>query len=547
MYSVSNDSLIHINSTFALVLGILHSMKKLYIALFVPLVFSSSSISFAQTSTCVDLKRTIVRRQENNDVLTLQNFLFEKGYLKVKPNGFYGPSTFNSVRLFQKDQGLEQTGNAGPLTRSVIKRVTCTTTAQATSNVVSTPKQPASSNTQAPQTIKPAVVNTPSGLRNAKRRDDLELLLRAIYARYVDSRQVHPVKITDVPIKLCIPPPYVMPSGTTTEVAVLASPVSPCKDFVDVGYLQPVYFRFAPRDPSLATSSVMLGYSITRDEYNTITLSADSPEDNAIIKVTCNFNGYCKDIKHISTITYKAPVIASTSIPFLLRDTVPKKPLTIYGNNFTATNTVVLQSRYTLKKYPLGTFSSTDGTSFTIPASSTNQLISCGDGCTEKIPLGEYEFQVTNAGGPSNLGYITFKGFNTSSINARADMSATPNTKSLRIGTITISSSIPITLNSITFVATSSSAALPGKITNFVLKNSSTNTAVGSGGGTIALSKQSLFENESKIYDVFVDIADVPLNQSGNISYGGYFTATDSFAKTDLELPIKPISFSVSY
>ncbi len=522
-------------------------MKK-----FTFILICALSLSYASAqATCTDIKVWLTRGMENNNVLALQNFLYDRGYLKAKPNGYFGVGTFAGVKAFQKSLGLEQVGSVGPGTRAAIKKATCGATTQSSTSSsgtsVAVSVQPAQT-ANVEQVYKPAVpvVNTPSGLRNAKRREDLEKLLKGIYKRYVDSRGEHPVVVTDTPIQLCVKPVYVMNQATATEVAVLTTPDSPCKDYVDIAYLSPYYMSAIPRDPSLATSSTLTGYTITRDENNQITLIAPSAEDAAIVKVSCNFNGYCSDFKHISTIIYKAPVFSSSSIAIVLRDATPKIPLKLYGKNFTATNTIELLSNYTGKKYLLGVFPSTnDGTTIEIPASSTNQLFPCGTDCSEKFPIGDYSFRIVNQGGSSNAGFLTFKGIVTTSYSAKANATVKPKTDNVNLGSIAISPGTSIKLQSIVLTSSSTSSVLSSKITNLRLKDVDTGVTVV--GPSFSLSNKSVYENQSKIYEFYADISEVEITQAGYIAYSGTLTFTDMLTGAEFTLPVKEIVFTVSY
>lgn len=514
-------------------------------------VFASVFIGSIQVNAaaCVDLSHVLARRDESNEVLLLQNFLYEKGYLTATPNGYFGPGTLAGVKAYQKSLGYEQVGSVGPMTRASLKRDTCTASGQATKPSTSTTNTVTTTATTNSPTIAPptvAIVNTPSGLRNAKRREDLEKLIKGLYARYRDYRGAQVAQVTETPTELCVVPPYVPSTASATEVAVFVTPDSPCKDYVDISYLSPNYLNPIPRDPSIATSSSLTGYMLTRNENNQITLEAKNAEDKAIIKVTCNFNGFCQDFKHISTIIYGAPVFASSSRSILIRDTWPKDTLTLYGKNFTATNTVTLLSKYTSKKYVIGTFASTNGTSLPITSSSTNQEFSCGNGCMEKLPLGEYSFTITNEGGVSNTGYLTFKGITTSSFSSHGNSTVIPKSTAVKVGSVTISAGIPIKLKTLAItLATTTSRDLPGKLSNFVLKDPMENLTYT--GPSASLGNKIVYENQSKVYDVYVDVAQVDTYQSGYISYGGTFTVSDVLTGADMDLPIKEFSFTVSY
>lgn len=506
-------------------------------------------ISFAHAASCVDLGVNLSRGAESNTVLSFQNFLYEKGYLKAAPNGYFGPGTFAAVKAYQKSVGLSQVGIVGPGTRAAIKKESCGTSTSSPI-VASKPTPTIAKEVVASSTPKPVPVSeeikTPSTLRNLKRRADSELLLKTLARYFADSRGVHAVSVGATGTELCIKPAYVMPTATATEVAVLTSPVSPCVNYADVSYLAS-YLGTLPRDPSIATSSPLLGYTIIRNEYNDITIAPKITEDKTIIKVKCNFNAGCSKIEHISTVIYEKPVITSVSKPIFLRDSSPKTPINIIGKNFSLKNKVYLNSTYASKEYYLGEFSSTDGITLPINATSVNQFFPCGNGCSQKIPLGDYTLVVKNEGGSSNTSYLSIKGYTSSSFSARGDTSVSPKTTNVKLGTMTISSTVPLNLLSLTLVATSSKTNLPSKITKFVLKDPLTNTTISASGLVFSLAGQSLYENQSKLYDIYADVAEVLVADSGFISYSGVFLAKDVLLGNEVDLPVKEFSFTVSY
>lgn len=58
-------------------------------------------------------------------VLTLQRFLSDVGYLEMWPTGYYGRNTEAAVRLWQSRHNVDIRGYVGPNTRASIARVTC--------------------------------------------------------------------------------------------------------------------------------------------------------------------------------------------------------------------------------------------------------------------------------------------------------------------------------------------------------------------------------------------------------------------------------------
>ena len=110
-------------------------MKNIFINLtiIVSLIFSTYSISFAQTNNdlnCIELNYNLTYKKSRDvstkgEVTVLQNFLKENGYMKVDPNGFFGPSTFNAVKSFQKNNKLSSSGYVGAITRARIKEISC--------------------------------------------------------------------------------------------------------------------------------------------------------------------------------------------------------------------------------------------------------------------------------------------------------------------------------------------------------------------------------------------------------------------------------------
>jgi hypothetical protein len=479
-------------------------------------------------------------------VTTLQKFLFEKGFLKANPNGYYGVGTFAAVKAYQKSAGITTNGVTGPATRAAIKSESCKPEDLNTKpTTVSSPVPSVVVNTT-PVVVKPVVVTpkTPAEVRNDRRLADVTTLLRALYDRFVYNKNLTPMPVNNTPIELCVTPQSVLDANATTTVIIV--PSYPCKDFVEITALSPYQIKDIPRDPSLASTSVQIGYMVTRNESNDVSVIVKTPENGIVIKATCNFNSSCTDIKRVEGISYDVPVVASTSRTVLIKGATLATPFAIYGRNFTATNTLIFTSRYGNVQYSIPNLVSTDGITITVPAGALNGTVSCGYSCSDKIPVGEYDVTVSSPGGISNTStHISMKGYMTSTMLADTVNSVRPKVKNLKVASFTIGADIPITVKSLTLSATNTSSILLGKIKQSSIKDAETGNTLGGGkGDDIAVS-------QSKKYDLYLDIDEMAFSETGPAAYTGYFTITDSTTNAsvpaDMTVPIKDLLFGISY
>lgn len=97
----------------AVVLGVLLSPVK-----------NASAVS---SLGCLNLSQNMRYGSQDmgGEVLTLQKFLNEKGYLGVEPTGFFGRLTDSAVKKFQKENSLPAFGYVGPITRKLVTDITC--------------------------------------------------------------------------------------------------------------------------------------------------------------------------------------------------------------------------------------------------------------------------------------------------------------------------------------------------------------------------------------------------------------------------------------
>lgn len=496
---------------------------------------------------CVDIKSNLAQTQENASVKLLQDFLFEKGFLQAKPNGYFGVGTLASVKKYQKSINLSQVGVAGPATRAALKKETCsslvTSHLQATStkNVSIQKKDEIKESVKIPETK----TKTISEENNDKRSKDVETILLGLYNDFLYTGGVIPMPVLDIPKELCVVPQSVINANATATI-----PVLPCSNFVDITRLSPHRLKNIPRDPKIATTSTLTGYFVTRTNTNDISVIAKNAENGITIKATCNFNNACKNIERISHVFFDVPNLASTSRSVLIKDSALVVPFVLYGKNFTASNTLTLSAKYSNQKYILGTFPSSDGKIITLQAKDLSRKVSCGNSCTQEIPLGDYEISLSNQGGVSvSVIPVSIKGYSMSVVDN--SYSVKPDTKNTKFATITFAVDIPVTVKSLTLSATDTVSTLSSKVSRLVAEDVNEGTVSGPSTGVLNLGSKSISAGQIKKYNLYTDVGILAYSEVGAVRYSGYITVTDSITdKTrpaDIQIPIKDLFINISY
>lgn len=85
--------------------------------------------AYFNTTPIIRCNQTISRAlsvgSQNNDVVTLQNYLYRVGYLQAYPNGYFGYQTKRAVQNFQADNYIRVTGTVGEQTRNALNERLC--------------------------------------------------------------------------------------------------------------------------------------------------------------------------------------------------------------------------------------------------------------------------------------------------------------------------------------------------------------------------------------------------------------------------------------
>lgn len=560
-------------------------MKKLTLII----GFLLLNFSYASALICIDLQSNLTKGKESDEVLTLQNFLADKGFLTARPNGYFGNGTFSAVKKYQKSVNLSQSGGVMALTRAAIKKKTCINNSLSIDSLVATtstvnPKITATtsifsvgcnslegfsvvtgakcviistlpegcasvngfsvvtglscaSGVVATSSSVVAVVKqtTPnvvaSFTSNEKRQQDVKDLLGAMYAYYIDSRGMFPI-------------PYI--STSSLEICTLG--ISQCDDFNEIkSSLVPKFLSRIPTDPSVATTSIGSGYFMARYSNGDITITAPKADSKVNVFATCNFNSDCK-IKTASDISLVkgVPRIDSIDKAIFLSSGNMSIPLTIHGSEFgSSSNTVTLSLQGGRKIYTLGSFDSADGVTIKATSSFTNTKLPCGVGCLELPQAGTYDVMVKTQSGESNTMSILLQGLTTTSNSNGSDVSFRPKSTHIKLGTVTLSSPSVVTLSALEFTLTGTTT-LVSKVSNFTITDAVTGKIINSG-PKFVIPSEVLSDYKTKIYELYADIAEIENSYAGRIDISGFFTVKESISNSLVSVPFPSFLITISY
>lgn len=617
-------------------------------AILISFLFSLSVFS-ASALTCTDLTINLSKENESASVLSLQNFLAEKGFLKAKPNGYFGPGTQKAVQSYQKSKKLNPSGSVLALTRAAIKEESCkaTTTTSSNSSKTTITKPSATTTVSTPSssiaTMPPSVLieDMPSISEISKgtvfRRGDTSWGLVITGSKfststantvYLDDQKSGkrytvgtfsslngktislPQSLGSIPLVcggsckeiLSAGGYYVIvktPKGG--ESTVSSSQIISVRDAVIgnavggggiIPYLATSTrlgsFNFTLYNPSKIISLILnstssqfasttLSKIILKDEITTETL----PDAAAGIELYegqyMNVAAYAnvvttaiitKTVPMSFTLTVKDTydkLTSFTSTPFLV--SFDKEPLsvtlaksttipplidsldaaTILTNGVTtwglvlrgkgfdlAANTIYFASRSNRRKYTIGSFPSVNNV-ITLPQSLGKLTVSCGSGCEETLPPGDYDITVTTKLGESNQKYIAIKSFNISSITGTQYSPIHKKVSGAKLGTVSIGVGTILKVSSITPSINFPSGGVG--LSNIVIKDEATGQALVSAGKDLIFN-----ENDSRVYGIYADV-NTTSSASGEIAL--IFDVVDYIANKDTILTSP--SFTVSF
>lgn len=100
-------------------------MKNIFTKCLAVSLCSIAVVSNVSALTCTPLTKNLSKNSKVSEVLKLQQFLYDKGYLGSAPTGFFGVATVKALNQFQVDYKISPTGSTGPKTRSKIQELSC--------------------------------------------------------------------------------------------------------------------------------------------------------------------------------------------------------------------------------------------------------------------------------------------------------------------------------------------------------------------------------------------------------------------------------------
>lgn len=96
-------------------------MKKLLIGIGIIVgLMPLTAAAYDTTGACPTLERSLTIGSRGDDVMALQTFLQQQGFLSVEPTAYYGDLTNQAVSDYQRANGLDPVGIVGPKTRALL-------------------------------------------------------------------------------------------------------------------------------------------------------------------------------------------------------------------------------------------------------------------------------------------------------------------------------------------------------------------------------------------------------------------------------------------
>lgn len=232
------------------------------------------------------------------------------------------------------------------------------------------------------------------------------------------------------------------------------------------------------------------------------------------------------------------PKLLSIDVVTILSGGTTLWSVPITGTGFSSTTNIIhLTAKQGNRKYVVGTVPAKNNrTLIELPKSFGKTMVSCGTGCEDQLPTGDYDLTVTSNNQESNAIPISIKAFNISAVTAVGNAPVNKKVKGVKLGTLTFGANTSITISAIKFAFTLDKPT--SAVGNFVFKDELTGATLVNAGKDIVVAP-----SESKIISVYADV-DTSQSTSGT----GVFTVdvTDYLGKKITTFTTKPFTVTLS-
>lgn len=97
----------------------------LILAMSLGVVTPKAKAAVSESNGCLVFSQDLYLGLTSSDVISLQDFLRNRGLLSSNSTGYFGPLTYRAVQSFQASVGVSATGYFGPRTRAALQNASC--------------------------------------------------------------------------------------------------------------------------------------------------------------------------------------------------------------------------------------------------------------------------------------------------------------------------------------------------------------------------------------------------------------------------------------
>jgi hypothetical protein len=457
------------------------------------LIFATCIIQAVSTHACTNITSNLSIGSKGQDVLALETFLADRGFLKEKPNTIFDQTTSFALKDYQKSANLLQSGALFLKTRTIIRKITCPVAKPLIFQA--SPITPSIASTTSSSSVQALVASSTASTTKST-------------ATSTSSAQI--VKATST-----------TPVATSTKSAIATSTAATPKPAVAT-----------TTKPVAATSTT----TVTTPKATTTPVSSNTQPVAKPVVATTTAATTTKPV-----VIIPKPVVASVNNGSFILGATTTETFIIQGNNLATTtdNEIFLKPQSGTRMYKIGQLrADAVGGQITLQPTFTTNKLPCGDGCLEPLAVGTYEVIVKNGGGESGGPTVTFMPFTANSRTLVTDVALYHGAKHAELGTFAFSISLPVRLQAITITTTydpADGASLSGIFIKDELKNATTTS--------LSLGDEFFSPGSSKSFTLY---GDVTASKATMAYITPVISVKDAVTGRNSTIPIKPIPVSMT-